>query len=233
VTPRVSVLCPTRNRPDSVLRLADSALATAEGPVEMVFWCDDDAPGSVPDDTPGDVTVLTGPRRTMSDMWNPCWRAARSDVYMLCADDVAFRTPGWDTMVLRALTAWPDRIAWVFGGDGTGIHPEDYGTHGFVHRAWTDAVGYFTPPYFSCDYADTWLNDLAARVGRRHRVRGLLTEHLHPAVGRGAWDASHAERVERGRRDDVAAIWRSTGDERERDAEKLRKAMRGGPWCGK
>ena len=225
--PRISLLCPTRNRPANVRRLHSTALAMADCEIELVFRCDDDAPGSVPAGIAAarDVTVLTGPRLVMSDLWNPCWQAATADVFMLCADDVAFRTPGWDSMVLDAFSRYPDRIALVHGDDGTGIHPAHFGTHPFVSRAWTDALGYFTPPWFSCDYADTWLNDLAARTGRSHRVPGLLAEHLHPAVAKAEWDRSHAERAERGQRDDVAATWARTEPERERDAARLRAAM--------
>ncbi len=222
----ISVLCPTRNRPNSVRRLVASALATAAKMPEFVFYTDDDAPGSVPQDVrdlPG-VIVVTGERIVMSDMWNRCAEKATGDILMLAADDIAFRTRGWDDQVRDAFTALPDGIGFVHGADGTGIHPEGFGTHGFVTRAWTDAAGHFTPPYFSCDYADTWLNDLADRVGRNIAIP-ILTEHLHPAAGKAAWDESHAERRQRGARDDVAAIWARTEPEREAAASRLRAVM--------
>ena len=178
----ISVLCPTRNRPNSVRRLVASALATAAKMPEFVFYVDDDAPGSVPQDVrdlPG-VVLVTGPRIVLSDMWNRCLEAASGDILMQCGDDIAFRTTWWDSIVTDAFAQVPDRIGLAYGDDGTGIHDHTFGTHGFVTREWTDTVGYFTPPHFSCDYGDTWLNDVADRVGRKMFLP-ILTEHLHPA----------------------------------------------------
>src|SRR5690348_7573387 len=91
--PRISVLCPTRNRPASVGRLVRSGTYLADHGVEFVFYQDDDAPGSVPGEVAAQpwVTVLTGPRITLSDMWNQCWRHAITDVLMQCGDDIIFR----------------------------------------------------------------------------------------------------------------------------------------------
>jgi hypothetical protein len=225
----IAVLCPTRNRPDNVARLAASAWEHAADPdsVELVFYEDEDAPGSVPDSLAAfdGVRVVRGPRIVLSDMWNRCAAAAAADILMQCGDDIVFATPGWDKLVTGAIESYPDRIVLAYGRDGTPIHGDDFGSHGFVHRRWTDTLGYFTPPYFSSDYGDTWLNDLAARIGRKHFIPGLLTDHLHPAAGRAEWDQNHRERLERHAQDDVAAIWERTGPERKRDAAKLRAVL--------
>jgi hypothetical protein len=222
--PGISVLCPTRNRPENVRRLVSTGVATAAGPVEFVFRCDDDAPGSVPGDVAArdDVTVVEGPRIVMSDLWNECWREASAEVFMQCGDDIAFRTPGWDAIVLAEFGRHPDRIVFVHGLDG--LRENTWGSHGFLHRRWTDITGYFTPPYFSCDYSDTWLNELANRAGRRVLV-DILTEHLHPNAGKHPWDQVHADRAARGLRDGVEALYASLEPERERDAAKLMAAM--------
>ena len=222
----ISVLCPTRNRPNSVRWLVASALATAAKMPEFVFYVDDDAPGSVPQDVrdlPG-VVLVTGPRIVLSDMWNRCLEAASGDILMQCGDDIAFRTTWWDSIVTDAFAQVPDRIGLAYGDDGTRIHDSTFGTHGFITREWTDTVGYFTPPYFSCDYGDTWLNDVAERIGRKMFLP-ILTEHLHPAAGKAEVDQNHRERMERGRRDDVAAIWARTEPERAQAADRLRAVM--------
>lgn len=222
--PGISVLCPTRGRPENVRRLAATALGSATGVIELVLYADDDAPGSVPQDVavmPW-VKVVTGPRIVMSDMWNRCWERASADVFMQCGDDVAFRTHGWDQIVLEEFARWPDRIVFAHGDDG--LREPEYGTHGFLHRNWTDAVGYFTPPWFSCDYSDTWLNELAGRVGRGVRVP-ILTEHMHPNAGKGPWDQTHEERAIRGAKDRVKDLYEAMQDRREADAEKLRAVM--------
>ena len=90
----ISVLCPTRGRPGNVRRLVRSATGTAAGPLEFVFYIDDDAPGSVPRDVAAmdGVVVVCGPRLVFSDMWNACFAKASADVLMMAADDFVFRT---------------------------------------------------------------------------------------------------------------------------------------------
>lgn len=225
MSPRVSVLCPTRSRPGNVRRVTSTALETAQGGTEIVFYQDDDAPGSVPDDVAAlpQVRVVTGPRIVMSDMWNACWKASSGEILMQCGDDIAFRTPGWDALVADVIGSYPDRIVFAYGRDG--LREDDYGTHGFVHRRWAETLGYFTPPWFSCDYSDTWLNEVAALAGRKRFIPALLTEHLHPNAGKHPWDQVHQERADRGARDNVAALYESMRPRRERDAGKLRGVM--------
>lgn len=224
----ISVLCPTRNRAASVRRMVMTALATAAGPAEFVFYTDDDDIRSreilVELKDPGHViTVITGPRIVLSQMWNACAEKARGDIFMQCGDDIAFRTPGWDVAVREAIEQFPDRIAFAHGDDGG--QGAALGTHGFVHRRWTEVLGYFVPPYFASDFNDVWLTDLADRIGRHVYLPHVLTEHMHPAWGKGEWDGTHQERLARHAATDPAATYAAKREERERDAEKLRAAM--------
>jgi hypothetical protein len=225
VTPRISILCPTRNRPGSVFRMAESAIQTAAGEIELVLYVDDDAPDSVSPAVASRpwVTVVTGPRIVLSDMWNKCLARASADIFMESGDDAVFRTAGWDTMVAEAFAEYPDRIALVYGDDL--IWGEKLSSHSFVHRNWTDALGYIAPPWFSADCCDAWLYDIAGMIGRRKFLPGVITEHLHPTVGKGQWDQTHRERLERGQRDNVQGLYNSLAARREKDAEKLRAVM--------
>jgi hypothetical protein len=111
----------------------------------------------------------------------------------------------------------------VHGEDG---HQHDrLGTHGFLSRRWVETVGYFVPPMFSSDFNDTWLTEVADRIGRRVFLPNVLTEHLHPAAGKGKWDRTHLERLERHRRDQPERLYQQTVGERMEAAAKLRKAM--------
>jgi hypothetical protein len=84
-----------------------------------------------------------------------------------------------------------------------------------------DAVGYFVPPYFSSDYNDLWLFQVAQSIGRLHFLPQVYTEHLHPAVGKGPLDLTHQERLARHGQDGVDALWNSLATERGQDAQKL------------
>lgn len=218
----ISLLLPSRGRPSNVARLHESVASTAQGPWEMVIRLDDDDPTM--DDYPDGIGIryLTGTRGLMSDMWNECWRAARGSIFGLLGDDIIVRTHAWDLLVTDAFPA--DGIAYVHGDD-LGGKGDQLGTHGFVTETWTDAVGVFSPPYFSSDYNDLWLNDIADAIGRRVFLPGLVTEHCHPAFDKADWDQTHLERVERHHRDDVDRTWRETAHIRDEWADQLRSVM--------
>lgn len=225
----ISILCPTRGRPHGVQRLFDSALATAKEPFEFVFYTDDDDPNAIPDEIARfpSVQVLSGPRLVLSDYWNACARAANGDILGMLGDDVEFQSRHWDVLLEAEFAKYQDRILFAFGWDG--FRNETHGSHGFVSRQWVDALGYFTTPDFSHDYADTWMNDVARAVGRWRYVEGLVTRHFHPddpSLGV-VVDATYVEGRERGARDNPSAMYESVEmrARRELDAEKLRAVM--------
>jgi glycosyltransferase involved in cell wall biosynthesis len=120
----ISILCPTRGRPDSVVRLVKSIQATAVGAVELILHVDYDDP------TVDEVLALAGPgsgglvrvlvdnRMLLSQYWNRCADIARGELLMQCGDDLVFHTPGWDATFTQAFDQYPDKIALVYGDDG-------------------------------------------------------------------------------------------------------------------
>jgi len=227
----ISVLVPTRGRPHNMRRMVDSGRATADGRVEYVFYIDDD-------DTPSrdmaitlhneaaDVFWTHGPRGALnlSQLWNECQQIATEEIYQHSCDETVYRTPGWDTAVAEAFeNEFPDGIGLVYGRDG--IHDENLATHGFITRKWVEAVGYFVPPYFSSDYNDLWLHEVAGAVGRRWFLPDVFTEHMHPAVGKGPLDQTHQERLARHGQDNVDQLWHSLFAQRQEDVMKLLRAI--------
>ena len=228
---KISILAPTRQRPGFVNDLVESCVNHAQHPelIEFVFYIDSD------DDTYGDLSVLaskfncdikqvSGERIVLSQMWNECYKVCTGDILMHCGDDLRFRSENWDTVVRDKFNEFPDKIAFVFGNDGIWT-PGEFGTHGFIHRNWAETVGYFVPPYFSSDYNDTWLNDVARGVGRWFYV-DIYTEHLHPTVGKSAWDQNHQDRLKRHASDNVAMIYKAKLKERMSDVAKLQNYIK-------
>jgi hypothetical protein len=223
---KISILCPTRGRPQSVLNLLKSLMDTSSVMPEVVFYIDDDDP-TFPSTLPvSNSKVIRGPRILMTEMWNRCAEQASGEIMLLSGDDVLFKTKGWDDQVRRAFAAFPDRLVLVHGDDG--IHGNRFATHCFLHRAWIDAVGYFSPPYFSSDYGDTWINEVFNAVNRRVFLP-IETEHLHPIAGKGEWDQTHKDRLERHKRDDVTKKYEDLLPERISDIRKVKERL-GIPW---
>ena len=226
----ISLLLPTRNRVNTsqgnfVYDFIQSARETADSPenIEIVFYVDDDDESSLEYFDSFDdplIRVVSGSRIVLSQMWNECYYESSGDILGHCGDDLRFRTQGWDSIILSKFQEHLDRIAFVYGRDG--YAPLNFGTHGFIHRNWVEVLGYFVPPYFSSDFNDNWLNEIAKDVDRHFYV-DIYTEHLHPAAGKYIMDVTHQERVERGAQDNVHEKYDSLSAERQIDAAKLLK----------
>lgn len=219
----ISLLLPSRKRPDNLKRFYRSVCDTADTPkdIEIVVYIDNDD-NSYDDIELEDLVKVRGPRIVLSEMWNKCYQKSKGEILGHMGDDIIFRTKGWDSLVKKTFKEYPDNIVFVYGDDGGPL--ADFGTHGFIHRKWAETVGYFVPPYFSSDYNDTWLNDVAKMIGRHKRI-DVLTEHMHPAFNKAEADITHQERLERHRRDGVDTMYGEMLKEREDDAKKLKAVL--------
>jgi hypothetical protein len=218
----ISVLIPTRKRPENLKRVVES-MRTTSSEVEVCCYIDTDDPGSSKMAWWLGINFTVEPRCVMSDMWNKLTSIASGDIFMLCADDVVFRTNGWDVMVEQAFAECPDKILMAYGDDLCG-NGKEFATLPFVSRKWVETVGYFTPPGFSGDYSDTWLNDVAKMIGRSKPLP-FVNEHLHPVWGKAPMDETYQEKLDR--QGNIAELYNSRLAERQADAEKLRAVMHG------
>ncbi len=227
---KISILCPTRGRPANVRRLLDSLRETSTIIPEVVLYADlDDTSTNGPDiNCEGahypinKLVITTAPRILMSKMWNQCAETATGEILMIGADDLIFRTKGWDDDVRRAFAAFPDRLVCVHGNDG--VYQEKFGTHVFLHRNWVDAVGYVAPPYFSADFVDTWWNEVANALNRRIYLP-FVTEHMHPLFKKAPLDQTHKDRL--GRSVGNQKLYEELLSERKADADKLWNIING------
>jgi len=198
-----------------------------KGELELIFYIDSDDAESIEmyKSLGPNVQAIIDERGdgNLSVMWNRCYEKSSADIVMHCGDDIRFRTPNWDKIVLDEFDKYKDKVVLIYGDDG--IRRDDLATHSFLHRNWIEAVGYFLPPYFSSDMNDYWLTSVARNIGRLVKVN-IYTEHLHPAVGKHELDITHQERIERGKRDDVRSLYYSKENERDEDCKKLSKFIK-------
>lgn len=222
----ISLLCPTRKRPDGLARMVESVRATARKNIEIVCYVDDDD-NSYDALEVASIKFIHGPRIVLSNMWNKCAEVANGEILGQMNDDIIFRTGGWDLDVENEFAKWRDRIVLVHGSDGTELPSGSkgkFGPHPFVHRKWVETLGYFTAPFFSSDYGDTHLNDLANAIGRR-RYLPFVIEHMHFWLGKGPQDQTSNDRLERHSRDNVDQLYKDLAPLREVDIEKLKAVM--------
>lgn len=223
---KISILCPTRARPENVKRLVASIAETSTVQPEVVFYVDDDDASFPAALEYPDTKLMRGPRLTLSDCWNKLAQIATGEILMQAGDDIVFRTKGWDDQVRRAFAAFEDRLIFLHGDDKA--YGAAFGTHGFLHRAWIEATGYFCPPYFSADCADTWLNEVANQIGRRVALN-FVTEHLHPYRNQAGWDQTYEDAEQHRKSDKPLELYAQLAPERKAEADKLR-ALLGKPY---
>jgi len=232
-TMNISVLCPTRKRPDNMRRFTNNIFATSLNPkeIEVIFYIDDDDPNSVNvakqlQDSGLNIQWMVGPRINLSDYYNHIGPMAKADILLFCGDDIMMRTDDWDETVMRNFDAWPDKIIFAYGSDPDSIMPITFGTQFFLHKNWIDAIGYYTPSYFICDYCDTWFNDIADKIQRKVCLP-IELEHLHFTNGKADFDETY--RLRRAEHDnarpDILFYTQKMVQQRIDDAECLLKLI--------
>jgi hypothetical protein len=237
----ISLLAPSRGRPNRCRLMWQSALEHAEDPlrVELLLYLDDDDPtlaeytAWIRSSDHSRIKDVRGPRILLTKTWNVLLAFASGEFLWHGNDDVHFHTDGWDTQVRQAFERVPDRIALVYPRDG--LQNQALATLGFLHRRWVDTMGYLIAPYFSSDYGDTWNNDIAEMLGRRLYLPDVYCEHLHPAAGKardeqdqpigGALDLTHRERLARHGPDGNDQRFLDLLPERRAAAERLRALL--------
>lgn len=188
-TVNISILCPSRGRPEMARRMAESAVSTATDTrgLEILFYLNEDDP-LVGEYKHGPFTVfIMGRDGPTSYAWNELARRAAGDVLMLMGDDVVFETPGWDVKLRGALCELNGSSAGNPGG-GLGVFSFDDGRsplgEGHPHPAMTREVykrlGYLACPMFRHFYVDTWLVDLAKAAGIFHYLPDMKVLHDKP-----------------------------------------------------
>lgn len=217
----ISVLCPTRNRPDILQRMVVSIHETAIGKWDCVVYVDEDDKETqrVCREHEDAIKMVVGPRVILTDCWNRCLPKAEGNILMQANDDIIFRTKGWDLMVEGAFAQCPDKILMVHGND-MGMHNERFGPHPFVHRRWVEVAGYFIPPYFWSEFGDTWLNDVFNGVNRRKYVPADI-EHMHYEFRKAPLDRTYQERLNKHATTNPAYTYGLKAEERSAQITKL------------
>lgn len=222
----IAILLPTRNRPELLQRFLDSVYNTAKNPdnikVYLYVDLDDEKTPSVFCELhkkyTNKIKVLVGPRIIMSDMVNKLFPLVQEDIIFLGGDDLIIRTQGWDELITDKFNTIEDKIALLFGDDTI---QTTLATHPIIHRKWIECLGYITPPYFSSDYADTWLNELADELGRKYKLP-FTNEHMHFTNNKGKFDYTYYENRNRYQKDSPQNIFNSLKEKRLEDLKKLK-----------
>ncbi len=206
--PVISLLMPTRGRPELAERLVASVVDQSSrlDRVEVVIYVDEDDTGS--HHLASERVVIKriiGPRIGMGACNSACLAAARGDIIVLANDDMVIRTPGWDAKLAGLHAGIPDGIYLAYANDM--FKDSSVCTFPILSRTTCEMLGDPFPGAYRGSFIDTHLMDIFRRL--RHagfdRVRYLkdvVFEHLHHRTGKAPFDATYAARK---RFDDDAA----------------------------
>lgn len=182
----ISILCPTRGRPDNVRKLVESALATSQRPkeIEFLFYVDKDDlsfPQDITSLYPNQIKVINGPRLWISNAHNVLYAFSSGEILMTAGDDMEFKTKSWDARVRTQIFSVEDRIALVFGNDNA-THAGKIAVHGFFHRHWVHSLGTWVQPGRGVPW-DLWTTDNAKILGRLFYLEDVVISHNHYRQG--------------------------------------------------
>ena len=192
----ISLLLPTRGRPEGVRRLLESIARTASRPrsIEVVIRADaDDAASHAFEQAPLAVRVLVGRPDKMGRMVRQCYQASAGRIIGQFNDDLLCRTAGWDEAIARALAAYRDGVALAWCDDG--FRGGRICNFPFLTRQCCEMLGGPCPPEYNRDYIDTHLFDIFGKLSELgHRrlayLPNVLIEHLHVEAGKAEADAT-------------------------------------------
>lgn len=194
----MTILVPSRGRPDRARSMYRSAMDTARGSAggtRVLFIVDADdptLPAYIDHGLPmrcltERVGYTASLNRLAAELWD------HDDILGAFGDDVLFRTDGWDRLVEQVL-ATPG-IA--YGDDR--IHGRNHPSAVFMSSSIAKALGWLALPATTHQWADDGWKRLGQELGILRYVPEVVVEHMHPAVEKAEWDETYASVFDSGR----------------------------------
>jgi len=227
---KISILTPSRGRPEMAARFASSVIDTAYIPedIELLFYVDNDDPRlSAYADwhliCPGNVKVIIGEPMRTSMSWNILAKQCTGDILIMGNDDMMYRTEGWDHILLKRIAQFKNGIYVAYFDDG--INGESHAAFPIVSRLWYETLGYFTRESFHFLYTDTWISDIGKKLDRMCFIPEVMCEHLHFTTGKMQADETTMRPRRGNAKEQDKDLYEGTDQIRQREADKLRKRM--------
>lgn len=219
VKAKLSLLCPTRGRPDDFSRFVRSVASTAGEPgrVEILAYVDSDdeqkfdyvvALKALQSDP--EVNRLSGLDLVVDEplttplINNILAERATGDILLIANDDQIYRDANWDIRIDEETAKFPDQIYCMWFDDGR--YGEKICTFPIVSRKWVEALGYIESPLFEHFSCDLWTWQIAYMIGRLNYIGDIYVEHAHPDTGKSEADET-TERNIKGNRPQRDQTW--------------------------
>jgi glycosyltransferase involved in cell wall biosynthesis len=184
---RISILIPTRNRSDRLLKFLASLdeSASKKHEVEVVLGIDEDdietqdLKFAYPNIR---VTRTVAPRASMGTLNTRCLHASTGDIIMLGNDDVLVKSKDWDETLVKRVSVFEDDIYLAYPNDG--MKGSRLSTFPVMSRKCIELIGHPYPECYQGACIDLHIFDIFQRLKKAGSARiifleDLLFEHIH------------------------------------------------------
>lgn len=228
---KISLLLPTRGRPQLLRRLFQSILDNTQdlNNVEIIMCLDDDDPQSHKIDEPRlNIVKLIGTKSTMGDYNTRCLNHSTGDIIILLNDDLTIDTLGWDRIISDFVLTIPDEIFMAYPND-----TESRGnmcTFPIMTRKTCEILSNPYPKDYEALFIDQHIFDIFIRLrhlgkNRMFYLDNVIFEHKHFINGAVRSDVGYAHKKRFS--DSMAFI--SLRHSRQVSAQRLLSAIDGHP----
>lgn len=197
---KISLLLPTRGRPNLLKRLFQSIIdnSYALNNIEIILYLDKDDQQSHEIDAPRlNIIKLIGDQSTMGGYNTKCLNHSSGNIIILMNDDLTIETPGWDTIIADFAFTFPDGIFMAY--------PNDTETHGsmctfpIMSRKTCKILARPYPGEYQALYIDQHLFDIFIRLrqlgeNRMYFLSDIIFRHNHFVSGGVRPDASYSHK---------------------------------------
>lgn len=190
----LTILVPTRERPENARRLMEAFTKTCTSDTELIFVVDDNDPRLFDYvdclDMAARALIVPPGRRGMVDATNEAFRIFQPELGFAVGffgDDVLPRTDGWDTELLKELRELGTGVA--YGNDL--LQGERIATHPVLTTDIPRTLGWLAYPGLEHLCVDVVIQRLGAELGKLAYRDDVILEHLHPANRKAPNDAGY------------------------------------------
>lgn len=227
--PRISLLLPTRERPQLVERLFNSIVEHTKNlsNIEVILYVDeDDLTSHQLHSNAFAAKCIVGPCLSMGAYNTACYQEAAGDILILVNDDIVIRTPFWDDLVQEMDERFSDKIYLGYANDL--FRTQHFCTFPIMSRRTCQLLSDPYPIAYHRTFIDVHLFDVFKRLNRLGNNRiiynpNLVFEHLHYRAGKSVRDCVYNYTQERRFADDANFI--KLSNMRSLSAKRLKRAI--------
>ena len=190
MSPSISILLPTRGRPEQAERLLKSVVEMSAdlNRIEIILYVDEHDTASHAIQCDGlPINKIIGPRLSMGGLNTACLERSTGNIIVPLNDDMVIRTPDWDQRIAEIHESFPDRVYLAYPNDlYTG---EMLCSTPILSRTTCAVLTHPFPEAYQGGFIDYHLMDIFKRLqvlgeARMVYLGDVVVEHLHYQYGK-------------------------------------------------